>query len=42
MYIPDAAGMIVHDRFHIMRHVSEAVDRVRMQEHFEHIVQKAL
>jgi len=33
--VPGAAGKIVHDRFHIMKHVSEAVDRVRKQEHRE-------
>jgi transposase len=34
-HVPGAAGKIVHDRFHIMKHVSEAVDRVRKQEHRE-------
>ncbi len=31
--VPDAAGKIVFDRFHIMQHVGEAVDKVRRQEH---------
>lgn len=26
-HVPDAAGKIVHDRFHVMKHVGEAVDR---------------
>ena len=34
-HVPSAAGKIVHDRFHSMKHVSEAVDRVRKQEHHE-------
>jgi len=34
-HVPGAAGKIVHDRFHIMKHVGEAVDRVRKQEHRE-------
>ena len=34
-HVPDAAGKIVHDRFHVMKHVGEAVDRVRKQEHRE-------
>lgn len=33
--MPGTAGKIVHDRFHIMKHVCEAVDRVRKQEHRE-------
>ena len=32
-YIPDAAEKIVFDRFHVMRHVLEAVDKVRKSEH---------
>ena len=32
-YIPDAAKKIVFDRFHVMRHVLEAVDKVRKNEH---------
>ncbi|MGX7950914.1 ISL3 family transposase [Oleidesulfovibrio alaskensis] len=32
-WVPDAAGKIVFDRFHVMKHVGEAVDRVRRQEH---------
>jgi len=32
-YIPDAAQKIVFDRFHVMRHVLEAVDKVRKNEH---------
>lgn len=31
--VPEASGKIVFDRFHIMRHVVDAVDRVRKQEH---------
>lgn len=31
--VPDADGKMVFDRFHIMRHVIEAVDKVRKQEH---------
>lgn len=34
-HVPGAAGKIVHDRFHIMKHVGEAVDRVLKQEHRE-------
>jgi transposase len=34
-HIPDAEEKIVLDRFHIMKHVSEAVDKVRRQEHRE-------
>jgi len=33
--VPDAAAKIVFDRFHIMGHVSNAVDTVRKQEHQE-------
>jgi len=32
-YLPGAASKIVHDRFHVMKHVGEAVDKVRRQEH---------
>jgi len=32
-YIPDANKKIVFDRFHVMRHIVEAVDKVRKQEH---------
>ena len=31
--VPDAAAKIVFDRFHVMGHVSKAVDTVRKQEH---------
>ena len=31
--VPEADGKMVFDRFHIMRHVLEAVDKVRKQEH---------
>jgi len=34
-HVPDAAHKIVHDRFHIMQHVGQAVDKVRRQEHRE-------
>jgi len=33
--VPDAAGKIVFDRFHVMTFISEAVDMVRKQEHRE-------
>jgi len=33
--VPDAAKKIVFDRFHVMGHVSKAVDTVRKQEHRE-------
>ena len=33
--VPDAAGKIVFDRFHVMGHVGKAVDTVRKQEHRE-------
>jgi len=33
--VPDAAGKIVFDRFHVMGHVGKAVDMVRRQEHRE-------
>jgi transposase len=32
-YVPDAASKIVFDRFHIMKHMLEAVDAVRKAEH---------
>ena len=32
-HVPDAAGKIVFDRFHIMKHMLEAVDAVRRSEH---------
>jgi len=32
-HISDADQKIVYDRFHIMKHLNEAVDRVRKQEH---------
>lgn len=32
-HVPDAGTKIVHDRFHVMKHVNEAVDKVRKQEH---------
>src|SRR5262249_49450312 len=32
-HLPDADGKIVFDRFHIMKHMNEAVDAVRKQEH---------
>lgn len=31
-HVPDAAGKIVYDRFHVMKHVLEAMDHVRRQE----------
>jgi transposase len=34
-YIPDAEKKIVFDRFHIMHHVLDAVDKVRKNEHKE-------
>ncbi|MEW5805012.1 MAG: ISL3 family transposase [bacterium] len=34
-YVPDAEKKIVFDRFHIMKHVLEAVDEVRKSEHRE-------
>ncbi len=34
-HVPGAADKIVHDRFHVMKHVGEAVDRVRKHEHRE-------
>jgi transposase len=32
-YVPLAADKIVYDRFHIMKHMNDAVDKVRLQEH---------
>lgn len=32
-HVPDAGAKIVHDKFHVMKHVNEAVDKVRKQEH---------
>ena len=32
-HLPEAAGKIVYDKFHIVKHLSEAVDKVRRQEH---------
>ena len=32
-YVPDAGRKIVFDRFHVMRHVLDAVDKVRKSEH---------
>lgn len=32
-HVPDGAGKIVFDRFHIMGHMGDAVDRVRKAEH---------
>ncbi|MGB7621155.1 MAG: ISL3 family transposase [Terriglobia bacterium] len=32
-HVPGAAEKIVFDRFHVMQHLGEAVDRVRRQEH---------
>ncbi|BBJ23088.1 ISL3 family transposase [Candidatus Nitrotoga sp. AM1P] len=32
-WVPEADGKMVFDRFHIMRHILEAVDKVRKQEH---------
>ncbi len=34
-HVPDAAHTIVHERFHIMQHVGQAVAKVRRQEHRE-------
>lgn len=33
VYIPEAAKKIVFDRFHVMKHVNNAVDKVRKEEH---------
>lgn len=32
-FVPDADAKIVFDKFHVLRHVSDAVDKVRKQEH---------
>jgi transposase len=32
-HVPDGQAKIVFDRFHIMKHMTEAVDKVRKQEH---------
>src|SRR4051812_49113487 len=32
-HVPDAERKIVFDRFHVMRHMNEAVDEVRKKEH---------
>jgi transposase len=32
-HVPDTGVKIVHDRFHVMKHVNEALDKVRKQEH---------
>ncbi len=32
-HVPDADAQIVFDRFHVMKHMTEAVDKVRRQEH---------
>lgn len=34
-HVPDAAKKIVFDRFHVMRHMLEAVDQVRKSEHLQ-------
>lgn len=34
-HVPDAAGKIVFDRFHIMQHMGRALDTVRKREHRE-------
>jgi len=34
-HLPDAAKKIVFDRFHVMKHMNDAVDKVRRQEHKE-------
>lgn len=34
-HLPDADSKIVHDTFHLIRHLNEAVDLVRRQEHKE-------
>jgi transposase len=31
-YVPDGEAKIVFDRFHVMRHVTEAMDQVRRRE----------
>ena len=32
-HVPGAAGKIVHDPFHLVKHMNEAVNEVRMREH---------
>ena len=32
-HVPDGESKIVFDRFHIMKHMTEAVDQVRKSEH---------
>jgi transposase len=32
-HVPDGGSKIVFDRFHIMKHMTEAVDQVRKSEH---------
>lgn len=32
-HLPDADGKIVHDPFHLVRHLNQAVDKVRIAEH---------
>lgn len=34
-YLEDAASKIVFDKFHVMKHIGDAVDKVRRQEHRE-------
>jgi transposase len=34
-HVPDAESKIVHDTFHLIRHLNDAVDQVRRQEHKE-------
>jgi transposase len=34
-FVPDAESKIVFDRFHVIRHITEALDKVRRQEHKE-------
>ena len=38
LFVPDAEDKIVFDRFHVMEQVTEAVDKVRRQEHRELIL----
>ena len=39
-HVPDAAHKIVYERFHIMQHVGQAVDKVHRQEHRKLLRQK--
>lgn len=39
-HVPDALGKIVHDRFHVMQHVGQGVDKVRRQENKELLQQQ--